>query len=123
MKLPICSISIFFTIEDSEPSAASIDSGFTLTTEAGQKNYANCDGDYVPVPSEATIRGQPLYYNAAKNRIAYYKGNKWSITSSTEYLSNVVLNGGTSGFYFSQEGKDPISCSGIWLPRYTVTAL
>ena len=97
--------------------------GFTLTTVPGKSNYANCDGDYVPVRSGATIRGQPLYYNTAKNRIAYYNGIKWSITSSTKYLSNVVLNGGKSGFHFSKKGKDPINCSDIWLPRYTVTPL
>ncbi len=104
-------------------SALASDSGFTLTIVPGQSNYANCDGDYVPVPSAATIRGHPLYYNAPKDRIATYNGRSWSITGSSSYVANVVLNGGTSGYYFSQEGTDPIYCEDIWLPRYTVTAL
>ena len=90
---------------------------------AGQNNYANCDGAYVPVSSDATIRGQPLYYNEAKERIAFYTGSNWAITSSSSYLSAIVLSGATGGFYGSQTGKDPINCSDIWLPRYTVTAL
>ena len=77
----------------------------------------------IHVPYEATIHGQPLYYNAAINRFAFYTGNRYSITSSTTYLSKIVLEGGLSGFYTSKKGRDPINCSGMWLPRYTVTPL
>ena len=89
---------------------------FTLVLCPGQSDYANCAGTYVKSPV-TRIRGRPVYLNSVKQRIIFFNGYRWVISSY--YYFAVVINGATGGFYASNDGQAYADLSS-WSPRYAV---
>lgn len=89
---------------------------FELVLQSGQSDYANCRGTYKKA-KVGEIRGKSVYFNNARNRVIFYIGSKWVITSQN-YLQ-IILDGGTGGFYASRNAKCTPDASD-WLARYKV---
>ena len=91
--------------------------GFKLTLLPEQNDYANCAGEYMEYP-DVVVRDWPIYYNEDKNRIAFYSGSKWKVTSMN-YLE-AIKGGATGGFYGGQTTTAGPATKMVWRPRYSV---
>ena len=89
----------------------------TLVLNPGQDDYANCAGKYTENSSFIKIRGKPVYHNAVKDRLIFYDGVRWVITSEI-YFDAVYRNGATGGFYASQNTQGE-AYQANWGPRYS----
>lgn len=97
-------------------------SGFRLVLRRGQSDYANCAGDY-KIALQTKVRGRPIYYNKGKQRIIFYNGSKYVITSYY-YWKQVLIGGATGGFYSSRNGYYSNYLSyWTWYPRYYIIRL
>ena len=101
--------------------------GFTLEIKPdGEGEYANCAGTYLQFPpanspgTRMYLRKKQIYFCEEKNRIAFYTGTNWVITSGN-YL-RVVMGGAKGGFFKSKTGTLPFEPS-IWEDRYEMTAV
>ncbi len=100
--------------------------GFNLTLRAGQSDYAACAGTYLRMLDDINdgsillLRGKPIYYSQAQNRIIFFTGSNFVITSASNYLVTII-NGALGGFYGSQTGTSPFE--DIWVDRYDVSSV
>lgn len=65
------------------------------------------------------LRDRPLWLSEEQNRVIFYTGNKYTITSTSNYLVT-ILYGSTGGFYYSQSGDQAEPYEADWSPRYSV---
>jgi hypothetical protein len=78
-------------------------------------NYANVIGDYTR--TDDTVRGKNLWLTQSTQRMMFYDGSSWVITS-TQYMPQ-ILDGSTGGFVSSSKAEVPYKAD--WSPHYNVS--
>jgi hypothetical protein len=86
-----------------------------LLLQRNQNDYASCAGVYKKSPV-TTIRGKPVYFSEGQQRVIFFKGSSWGISSYGYAV--LVAKGATGAFYTAGDGSCLAEDCSCLLPRY-----